>query len=214
MPAGSFQFRLCINPGCGLRYPLIDQDQFGDRCPVCLGETIAVAEGVLNREPRERPARTSSKSVEALLDNVRSAWNVGSIFRSAEGFGIRHLYLCGITATPENERVRKTALGAESTVPWSAHKNGVALIRDLKSRGHTVWALEHTRRSVPLDAVARGGRGSGILVLVMGSEQAGIDPGILELCDQVSHLEMHGRKQSFNVAVAFAVAAYALRRDA
>jgi 23S rRNA (guanosine2251-2'-O)-methyltransferase len=210
MRARSFQFRLCINPGCGLRYPLIDLNQFGDRCPVCLGETIAVAEGVLNGEPHERPPEPSSKYVEALLDNVRSAWNVGSIFRSAEGFGMHHLYLCGITATPDNERVRKTALGAESTVPWSAHKNGVAQIRDLKSRGHTVWALEHTRRSVSLDAVAHDGPGSGILVLVVGSEQAGIDPGILELCDQVAHLEMHGRKESFNVAVAFAVAAHAL----
>lgn len=147
---------------------------------------------------RPRPA--------VLLDNVRSAWNVGSIFRSAEGFGVRHLYLCGITATPQNAHVRKTALGAESVVPWSAHKDAVELVRQLKAQSHYIWALERTSRSVPLrEAIPVADIDQ--VVLILGNEQAGVDPGILELADGAVHIEMHGRKRSFNVAVAFAVAA-------
>ncbi len=176
---------------------------------MCLGETIAVADGRLEREEGGDSAPRSRTGPAALIDNVRSAWNVGSIFRSAEGFGICHLYLCGITASPEDERVRKTALGAEKVVPWSAHRDAVQLVARLKQEGSAIWALERTRESVALRSVVAGDQTRKI-VLVVGNEQAGIDPGILEAADRVVHIDMQGRKRSFNVAVAFAVAAAAL----
>ena len=186
--------------------------EFGDRCPVCLGITTVVARASLEQEPLPDTASgVSAPGPAALLDNIRSAWNVGSIFRSAEGFGLRHIYLGGITPTPENVQVRKSALGAENVVPWSSHRNAVELLHELRARGSTVWALERTEKSLSIEsALAQEALPSG-LVLVVGNEQAGIDPGILDLADRIVHLPMEGWKRSFNVAVAFAVAAHALK---
>ncbi len=206
----AFEFRLCLNPDCGLRYPLIERNRFGERCPSCLGKTKLVAEGALERE-HDLGQPWADGGPEALIDNVRSAWNIGSIFRSAEGFGIRHLYLCGISATPENPDVKKTALGAEQVVPWSAHRNAVSLVQTLKENGRAIWALERTADSISIESALHGSPALENIVLVVGNEQAGIDPGILELADRIVHLEMQGRKRSFNVAVAFAVAAHALK---
>ncbi len=205
MAGQHFEFRQCINPECGLRYPLVERNAFGERCPACLGETVTVAQGRLEREENHRE-KPGGNGPSALIDNVRSAWNVGSMFRSAEGFGICHLYLCGITATPENAHVGKTALGAENIVAWSAHKNAVQLVSRLKDEGRSIWALERTAGSVPLRSVLSSAELEKV-VLVVGNEQAGIDPGIIDLADRVVHIEMQGRKRSFNVAVAFAVAA-------
>ncbi len=210
MDGQRFEFRQCVNPDCVLRYPLVELNAFGERCPACLGETKAVAQGTLEQEGAGDEQGSVRSGPAALIDNVRSAWNVGSMFRSAEGFGICHLYLCGITATPENEHVRKTALGAENIVPWSAHKNAMKLAGELKANGCEIWALERTRQSVPLRSALTATQLEKI-VLVMGNEQAGVDPGILSLAHRIVHIEMQGRKRSFNVAVAFAVAASALQ---
>lgn len=150
------------------------------------------------------------KALYAILDNIRSAWNVGSIFRSADGFGFKHLYLCGITPTPDNEAVAKTSLGAEDFVTWSAHKDAVKLSIGLKKEGFAIWALEQTEKSKSLDAAIRSLKPNRPTVLVVGSEVTGVDPGVLEIADKVVHLPMRGQKRSFNVAVAFAVAAASL----
>ena len=86
--------------------------------------------------------------MEALLDNVRSAWNVGAIFRTADAFGVRRIHLCGITPTPENKSVGKTALGAEQTIPWTAGRNALVRARGLKDEGCVLWALEQDERAV------------------------------------------------------------------
>jgi tRNA G18 (ribose-2'-O)-methylase SpoU len=189
---------------------LVEGSEYGERCPACLGETALVARTTVEREPpTEQLEPSSSSGPEALLDNVRSAWNVGSIFRSAEGFGFRHLYLCGITPTPENEQVRKTALGAENIVPWSSHRNAIELLHELRPRGYSIWVLERTNRSERLGQALSAIR-EPRLVLVVGNEQAGVDPGILDLADKVVHIQMLGWKRSFNVAVAFSVAAHTI----
>ena len=95
----SFEIRVCENPGCGLRYPLVIGHTFGERCPRCLGPTRAA----LTREMTTEPipvANRPSLALEGLLDNLRSAWNVGAIFRTAYGLGVQKLHLCGITPTP------------------------------------------------------------------------------------------------------------------
>jgi tRNA G18 (ribose-2'-O)-methylase SpoU len=144
-----------------------------------------------------------------LLDNIRSAWNVGSILRSADGFGFRHAYLCGITPTPELDAVRKTSLGAEEFVGWSYHPNAVELVRGLKLEGWKVGALEEDERATPIMKFKKS-QMTGNFLLIAGNEVTGVDPGLLDLADVILHIPMRGQKRSFNVANAFSIAAYAL----
>lgn len=132
------------------------------------------------------------------------------MFRSAEGLGLQHLSLAGITPTPEVAQVRKTSLGAETRISWSQHTNAFDLAMQLKHTGHTIWALENAPGAISLDEVPNVLEGAPAPVLVVGNEIAGVDSGVLELADAVLCLPMHGGKESFNVAVAFALAAYAL----
>jgi len=206
MSTDSFEIRVCQNPECGLRYPLTKGHPFGERCPQCLSETRVVLEAPLTRESTEKPEPNRKNKIAVLLDNIRSAWNVGSILRSSDGFGFSHAYLCGITPTPENEEVRKTALGAQEYVTWSSHKNAVKLASQLKEEGWKIWSLELTETAIPLnDAKIKHNT-----VLIVGSEVTGVDPELLQLADQTVYLPMRGGKRSFNVAVAFGAAAYAL----
>ncbi len=208
MTAASFEIRVCQNPACGLRYPLVKGHPFGERCPHCLSETRVALNEPFTREdaPRKEEEFTYVHKLAVLVDNVRSAWNVGSIVRTADGFGFAHVYLCGITPTPENAEVKKTALGAENFVAWSTHKDAVKLASQLKGEDWGVWALELTDSAIPLDE-AKLTRNT---VLVVGSEVTGVDPGLLKVCDQTVYLPMRGGKRSFNVAVAFGAVAYAL----
>jgi len=155
------------------------------------------------------PTPASGTRLEAMLDNIRSAWNVGSIFRSADGAGFSRLYLCGITPTPEYAGVHKTALGAEQSVPWQQHLDGVAACEMLLEAGARLWALETEAGALNLYQ-ARIPPGATRVVLVVGNELCGVDPGILERCEQRYYIPMQGIKRSYNVAVAFGIAAHYL----
>ncbi|NWG06117.1 MAG: RNA methyltransferase [Chloroflexi bacterium] len=204
-----FEIRLCES--CGLRYPLVQEHPHGTRCPVCAGGTRVILSRELLLEPEHDRRPTSSpkeqRDFSVLLDNIRSAWNVGSIFRSADGFGFAHAYLCGITPTPENEAVTKTSLGAEDSVTWSYHKDAVKLVKGLKSEGWKVYALEESTDSVPISQFSAD---KSPAVLIVGSEVTGVDPDLLALCERVFHIPMRGDKKSYNVAMAFSIAAYAI----
>jgi tRNA G18 (ribose-2'-O)-methylase SpoU len=161
----------------------------------------------------------SGKSLAVLLDNIRSAWNVGSILRSADGFGFTHAYLCGITPPADNEAVTKTSLGAEDSVPWSYHKDALQLAKGLKAEGWKVYALEEDPRSLPISQFSNhqslnhkspDHKFYNPAVLIVGNEVTGVDPDLLDLCDGIIHIAMFGEKKSFNVAIAFGIAAYAL----
>lgn len=208
MPISTFEIRICLS--CGLRYPLTEGHSFGSRCPHCLGETEVVITKRIDTEKVLEEEKTAKQPYFAvLLDNIRSAWNVGSILRSADGFGFDHAYLCGITPTPENEAVTKTSLGAEEFVTWTEHKNAVELIETLKQEGWKVYALEETQETTDIRKLKTDHKGKAVLIL--GSEVTGVDPGLLQLADEVISIPMRGGKRSFNVSVAFAIAAYALR---
>jgi tRNA G18 (ribose-2'-O)-methylase SpoU len=209
MSIQSFEIRVCQNPECGLRYPLTEGHPFGERCPLCLGETVLVLKKEIERESGEKRERKDGRELAVLVDNVRSAWNVGSILRTADGFGFHHAFLCGITPTPEQAEVRKTALGAEQFVTWSQHRDAVKLVESLKAEGWKVLALEFADGAVKIQKV--DGRNQRA-VLIVGSEVTGVDPGLLALADQIVYLPMHGQKRSFNVAVAFGAAAFALNQ--
>jgi 23S rRNA (guanosine2251-2'-O)-methyltransferase len=168
-----------------------------------------VSEKILDREPTSTgDENRSGKTLHVLLDNIRSAWNVGSILRTADGFGFSHAYLCGITPTPENKDVQKTALGADEFVTWSHHMDAVKLINGLKKEGWKVWALEDDKRAQSIDQIANT---TGNTVLIIGSEVTGVDPALIDLADNIFYIPMNGRKRSFNVAVAFGIAAWVLK---
>lgn len=210
MANNEYEIRVCES--CGLRYPLQQGHPFGKRCPICMGETRVILNRQLIREPSPdlTPTTSSFKREKkvVLLDNIRSAWNVGSIFRSADGFGFDHAYLCGITPTPENEAVTKTSLGAEDMVTWSYHKDAVKLVKGLKKEGWTIYSLEDDARAVSIHERENGMQKS---VLILGSEVTGVDPELLDLCNEIYYIPMRGEKKSFNVAIAFGIAAYALK---
>ena len=199
---------MCQN--CGLRYPLSEGHSFGARCPHCLGETLLILNKQMGGDGALQEERSKRKEVRAvLLDNIRSAWNVGSILRSTDGFGFSHAYLCGITPTPEMDAVRKTALGADEYVTWSHHKDSVKLVTGLKLEGWKVVALEEDKRALPISQFTNS-QFPNPLVLIVGSEVTGVDPELLDLSDKIFYIPMHGQKRSFNVAVAFGVVGYSL----
>jgi len=213
VPISSFEIRICLS--CGLRYPLTEGHSFGPRCPHCLGETKVVMKKSFGNEPNmdENKKITQQHTFAVLVDNIRSGWNVGSILRSADGFGFTHAYLCGITPTPEQEAVQKTALGAEDFVTWSHHKNAVKLVNGLKKEGWKIFALEEHERAVSIrtaKTMEAYSTSMENIVLIVGSEVTGVDLELLDLADEIFYIPMHGQKRSFNVANAFSIAAYAL----
>jgi tRNA G18 (ribose-2'-O)-methylase SpoU len=138
---------------------------------------------------------------------VRSVHNTGSIFRSADGAGFATLYLCGVTPTPQNPKLGKTALGAHTALRWEWAPNAVVLAQTLREEGHTLWALEEGPEAESLYTIAPPRPPT---VLVVGSEVTGVDPGLLALCERRVAIPMRGVKRSLNVATAFGVAALEL----
>ncbi len=211
-----FQTRLCTNAACGLRFPVAAGSPLGAQCPHCGAATGFVDDSYSTSEAREPDGESARAGValEVLLDNIRSLRNVGSMFRTADGAGVQRLHLGGFTPTPEHPRMAKTSLGAERVVPWTAHRDGVAAAAALRERGLRLWALEGGPRSRSLFDVVQEtwswGQGEAI-ALVLGHEVSGVDPRIVDQCERVVRLPMHGVKGSLNVSVAFAVAVYVLR---
>lgn len=146
--------------------------------------------------------------VVALLDNVRSLRNVGAIFRTSDASGIRHLYLCGITATPEHPKLAKTALGAEKVVAWTHYRNALDAIVVLKEKGYQIWVVEGGVSAESLFQIKD--RPTTPIAIIFGSETAGVDPAISAQADRIIAIPMRGIKQSLNVATAFGITAYAL----
>jgi 23S rRNA (guanosine2251-2'-O)-methyltransferase len=144
----------------------------------------------------------------AILENIRSLWNVGSMFRSADAARLQGLHLCGYTPHPPREEIDKTALGAVDHVPWQYWTTAADACDWLRARGYRLLALEHTDRSVDIDAVPLGPR----VAFVVGNEVMGVSDTVLARCDAAMDIPMYGHKESLNVAVAFGVAAYTLRR--
>lgn len=150
------------------------------------------------------------KPVVAVLHNIRSAYNVGSMFRTAEGLGVEHLYLGGYTPAPDqHQTICKTALGAENFVSWEKFWHTGKLLKKLKQTGYKIVAVELAAKSQPLVNF----QPSFPLVFVVGNEVLGLSKKILALADDVVEIPMLGKKESFNVSVSFALAAYEIQRN-
>jgi len=202
-----FEMRQCSNLDCGLRMPVDLDIHRGAFCPLCGAPLMR------GSTPFEHQVIYHQKNLQnkflVLLDNIRSAYNVGAIFRTADGAGVDHLYLCGITPNPgDTPSIAKTALGAEHHISWSAHPNALTLAEDLKEKGCQLLALESTPEAEPLDRFDVRAKSEQSLLLIVGNERAGVDPGLIDLCNAVLALPMAGGKTSLNVGVAFGIAAY------
>jgi 23S rRNA (guanosine2251-2'-O)-methyltransferase len=207
-PAGEvFWAWQCTSSNCGLRFPA--QDGRVIQCPICRAPIVRLEQWQSSTSDR-RFAVNSPARFLAVLDNIRSAYNVGSILRTSDGAGIGHAHLCGITPTPLHPRLAKTALTAEIHTSWSYHPDCVELIRSLKNKGITIIGLETSPGALDLTSEAMPILGD--TALVVGNEICGIDPAVQVLCDHMYMLPMTGIKKSLNVSVSFGIAAYLLNR--
>lgn len=204
----NFKIVVCTNPGCHLRFPL-DFDSYAAKyCPRC-GAVLRVVRECQPHQGLLVDSYKPNRILTVLLDNIRSAYNVGAIFRTADGVGVQKLYLCGITPTPDDTpAVVKTALGAEDNIAWDYHPNAFSVAQQLKEDGQQLLALERTTDALPLMAYHPNPVDEQSIVLILGNEQAGVDPDLLSICDAVLSIPMSGEKASLNVSVAFGVAAY------
>lgn len=146
----------------------------------------------------------------AVLEEIRSLWNVGSMFRSADGAGFSHLFLVGISGYPPRKEIAKTSLGAEDHVNWTYSGNSVDVLSSLKNMGYQIVALEKVENSKSLTECLNTNLLQAPLCLIVGSEVKGIYAESLNASDIVVELPMRGFKESLNVAVAFGIAAYAI----
>jgi len=143
-----------------------------------------------------------------MVDSVRSAFNVGGIFRTAECFGVRELVLCGYTPLPDQPQVAKAALGAERLVAWRYAEDVRTALRELKAAGTPCFALETVAGAPDIAAFAWPFP----CALVLGNERFGLDPEVVAACDGAVRIPLYGRKNSLNVVTAFAVTAHEVRR--
>lgn len=220
----------CPNPNCRAVFDVApDREGKNLPCPAC-GQVITVRSLELLREIERRRKREKSRAaltthagenvagkdrpasapepLQGLLEDVRSLWNVGSIFRSADGAGFGRLHLCGITGCPPRKELAKTALGAEESVAWEHHVGVLDILPRLREQGVRTVALERTSKARPLSEVLAAGALRQPLCLLVGNEVAGLSAEALAAADMVCALPMRGEKSSLNVAVAFGIAAY------
>jgi 23S rRNA (guanosine2251-2'-O)-methyltransferase len=146
------------------------------------------------------------QEVYLILHNIRSAYNVGSIFRTADAAGVKKIYLCGYTPTPDNQKVVKTSLGAEKYISWEYCKQAWQLLKKLKAEKVQIIALEQTKKSVDY----RQFKPRFPIALMIGNEVRGLSKKILTYADKIIAIPMYGRKESLNVAVAAGIALYKL----
>ncbi len=149
----------------------------------------------------------TSHPIAVVLENIRSAHNVGSIFRTCDAAALEKVIVCGITATPNHRSVHKTALGSQNSVPWEQARSAVESIHHLKDSNYRIAALEITNTPTRINNLTKP---DFPLALIVGSEIGGVSDEALALCDVAIELPQFGDKHSLNAAVAFGVAAYAI----
>lgn len=222
---------VCPNLDCGkeLKLEVPDGIPLSDKrghhhgqCPQC-GQVAAFrsteARAIIEREYEKKVRHGHLKGgpehsadfvadLSVLVEDVRSLWNVGSIFRSCDGSGFQHIYLTGISGSPPRKEIEKVSLGAEQNISWEYHMNPLSVIKIFKDQGVQIVGLERTGHSVPLTESLEQKKIRTPMCLIVGNEVSGLSPQLLDACELVCHLPMRGKKESLNVAVAYGIAAY------
>ncbi|MCH5229123.1 MAG: RNA methyltransferase [Muribaculaceae bacterium] len=146
--------------------------------------------------------------VAVLLDNVRSMYNVGSVFRTCDAFLLERLILCGITGTPPHAEISKTALGAEESVKWDYCSDAYSQVMKMKEEGWLICVLEQAHGSIPLQKFIPSSDKP--YLLIAGNEVEGVDQKIVDMADVILEIPQHGVKHSLNVSVSVGIALWQL----
>lgn len=162
----------------------------------------------LSRKSVEEFKESPKTPVIAVLENVRSAYNVGSVFRTADAFLIEAIYITGYTAKPPHKEIRKTALGAEETVSWKHFANATQAVRTLKQDGYKVFAVEQVVNSISLEKFDATGK----IAVIFGNEVIGVEQSTIAVCDGTIEIPQLGMKHSLNIATAAGVVLWELVR--
>jgi 23S rRNA (guanosine2251-2'-O)-methyltransferase len=164
----------------------------------------------LNRKSVEEFRQSDKVPIIAVLENVRSAYNVGSVFRTADAFLLDAIYICGYTAFPPHKEIKKTALGADETVAWKHFKNIDDAIGDLRKEGYKVYAVEQAVDSYKLQAISYDHDEK--IAVIFGNEVTGVEQSTIEKCDGCIEIPQLGMKHSLNISVAAGIVLWELVR--
>lgn len=162
----------------------------------------------LNRKTVEEFKQADKTPIIIVLDNVRSLNNVGSVFRTADAFLIEAIYLCGITGTPPNKDIQKTALGSTETVAWKYYKTALEAVADLKQNGYAVYAIEQAENSLMLNDFKPAENSK--LAIVFGNEVKGVQQEVIDASAGVIEIPQVGTKHSINIAVSVGIVVWDL----
>ena len=154
----------------------------------------------LERVSKEEFKQLDKTPLVVLLDNIRSLNNVGYVFRSSDAFKLEKIYLCGVTATPPNAEIHKTALGAEDSMDWEYCEDTKQVVEKLKNDGYKVFAVEQVQNSIMLDKVELDKNSR--YALILGNEVKGVQQEVVNMCDFAVEIPQFGTKHSLNVSVA------------
>lgn len=154
----------------------------------------------LNRKTVEEFKRAEKNKVIVLLDNIRSAYNVGSIFRTADAFLIESIFVCGYTPPPTHRSVHKTALGAAETVSWMQFQEITDAINILREKDYSIYSIEQVDESIPLEKFSVPPNKN--IAVIFGNEVCGVQENVLQHCDGCIEITQQGMKHSLNVSVA------------
>ena len=165
----------------------------------------------LERKTIEEFKKTDKIPIIVVLENIRSAYNVGSVFRTADAFLIEAIYICGYSAKPPHKEIKKTALGAEETVYWKHFKAAIEAVEELKRRNYKVYAVEQVEGSYKLHAASF--KQNEKIAVVFGNEVSGVEQSTIDLCDGCIEIPQLGMKHSLNIATAAGVVLWELVRS-
>lgn len=165
----------------------------------------------LNRKSVEEFKRSDKTPVIAVLENIRSAYNVGSVFRTADAFLLEAIYITGYTCIPPHKEIKKTALGAEETVDWKHFANASEAIRSLKANDYTVYAVEQAINSLMLQQITFDPAQK--IAVIFGNEVTGVEQSTIAQCDGCIEIPQLGMKHSLNIATAAGVVLWEIVRN-
>lgn len=165
----------------------------------------------LGRKSVQEFRESEKMPIIIVLENIRSAYNVGSVFRTSDAFLVEAIYITGYSARPPHKEIKKTALGAEETVNWKHFANAGEAIAELRSLGYNVYAAEQAEGSYKLNAI--GFEPDEKIAVVFGNEVSGVEQSTIELCDGCLEIPQLGMKHSLNIATAVGVVLWELVRE-
>lgn len=165
----------------------------------------------LGRKTLEEFRQTAKNSIIIVLENIRSAYNVGSVFRTADAFLVESIFICGYSAKPPHKEIKKTALGAEETVSWKHFKNATEALDELKRNKYKIFAVEQAENSYKLQEMDFNQDEK--IAMVFGNEVTGVEQSTINSCDGCIEIPQWGMKHSLNIATAAGVVLWELVRN-